>query len=351
MKTPNSLLDRERFTLALSGRNTGRPPLWVMRQAGRYLPEYRALKEKYDFLTMVKTPELAVEVTLQPLARFELDAAILFSDILVIPEAMGQGYHFREKGGIAMEFSVQSASDLKRLKEVDVQSALSYVENALKILRGKLGVDKALLGFCGSPWTLACYMIDGGSSDGFPKTVKMAKEEPVLFGHLMEKITKVIIDYIRMQSEAGIDALQIFDSWHSLCPTDKAWEWSLSWIHTIVQEAPSELALILYAKSPSDRLKLLASTGVQGLSVDQGNDLLFARQALPLPLALQGNLAPELMESNADQVQRETHKLLSQMNGDAGHILNLGHGIRPTAKIECMDALVQTTRNFSGNQT
>ena len=346
MNKPSSYQGRERFKLALAGNNIGRPPLWVMRQAGRYLPEYRALKQKYDFLTMVKTPELAVEVTLQPLARFDLDAAILFSDILVIPEAMGQGYHFREQGGIEMEFPLATATDIKRLKPVDVRHSLSYVEDALKILRTQLGTDKALLGFCGSPWTLACYMIDGGSSDGFPQTVKMANEEPVLFGRLLEKITEVLIDYITMQFNAGVDALQIFDSWHALCPTEKAWEWSLSWIHAIVQAVPAELALILYAKSPSDRLKLLASTGVDGISVDQGHDLAAARKTLPLPLALQGNLAPELMETDAKEVQKETHKLLSKMNGDPGHILNLGHGIRPTAKIECMEALVQATQSY-----
>ena len=140
----------------MKGENSGRPPLWIMRQAGRYLPEYRSLKEKYDFLTMVKTPELAVEVTLQPLARFDLDAAILFSDILVIPEAMGQPYHFREKGGIEMHFALKSQRDIERLIVTDVTTRLAYVENALKILNSKLESNKALLGFCGSPWTLAC---------------------------------------------------------------------------------------------------------------------------------------------------------------------------------------------------
>ena len=342
MKMLKSKSGRERFQLALKGENSGRPPLWVMRQAGRYLPEYRSLKEKYDFLTMVKTPDLAVEVTLQPLARFDLDAAILFSDILVIPEAMGQPYHFREKGGIEMQFALKSLLDIERLIVTDAPTKLAYVEDALKILRGKLEGNKALLGFCGSPWTLACYMVDGGSSDGFPLTVSFAKEQPEVFGKLMEKITSVLIDYIKMQFEAGVDALQIFDSWHSLCPQEKAWEWSLKWIKAIVNQVPKELSIILYAKTPEDRFKLLASTGVDGLSIDQRHDLAQARTTLPTPLTLQGNLAPELLETTPEKVVNETSALLDKMKGDKGHILNLGHGIRPMAKIECMEALVST---------
>ena len=338
---------RERFQLALKGENSGRPPLWVMRQAGRYLPEYRSLKEKYDFLTMVKTPDLAVEVTLQPLARFDLDAAILFSDILVIPEAMGQPYHFREKGGIEMQFSLKSLRDIERLVVTDAQTRLAYVENALKILKAKLGSKKALLGFCGSPWTLACYMVDGGSSDGFPQTVAFAKEQPEVFGKLMEKITSVLIAYIKMQFDAGVDALQIFDSWHSLCPPEKAWEWSLKWIKTIVNQVPKELSIILYAKTPEDRFELLASTGVDGLSIDQRHDLAKVRTTLPSPLTLQGNLAPELLETTPEKVVDETSALLDKMKGDKGHILNLGHGIRPMAKIECMEALVSTNLAYT----
>tara|TARA_B100001093_G_scaffold90430_1_gene82434 strand:- start:5079 stop:6113 length:1035 start_codon:yes stop_codon:yes gene_type:complete len=338
---------REKILAALSLRNTGRPPLWVMRQAGRYLPEYRALKEKYNFLKMVKTPELAMEVTLQPLKRFDLDAAILFSDILVIPEAMGQSYHFREKGGIQMEFSADSREKFNHLHTANVQETLSYVPQALSLLRKELGDDKALLGFCGSPWTLACYMIDGGSSTGFPKTCMMAREDPLLLGDFLQKISSALIEYIKMQRNAGIDALQIFDSWHSLCPLENAWEWSLRWIKEIVQAIPNDLSIILYAKAKSERFKLLAETGVNCLSLDHQVDLFESRCALPSRLSLQGNLDPDLMESNAESVARETNNLLSKMNGDSGHILNLGHGIRPGAKIECMETLVETNQNFN----
>ena len=173
---------RNLFVQTLSGQNqSGRPPIWVMRQAGRYLPEYRSLKEKYSFVEMVKTPDLATEVTLQPLRRFSLDAAIVFSDILVIPEAMGQGYDFRSGGGIEMASKLNNDKDIENLSEEDIEKKLSYVSDTLKILRNELGNNQALLGFCGSPWTLACYMLEGGSADGFPKALEWAKKTPQIF--------------------------------------------------------------------------------------------------------------------------------------------------------------------------
>lgn len=337
---------REKILGALCGKNRGRPPLWVMRQAGRYLPEYRALKEKHSFLKMVKTPELAVEVTLQPLKRFDFDAAILFSDILVIPEAMGQAYHFRDAGGIQMEFSADSPQKIDQLKILDATEKLDYVGQSIRLLRKELGESKALLGFCGSPWTLACYMIDGGSTDGFPKTCMLARKEPLLFYELLKKITSVLIEYVKMQRQSGVDALQIFDSWHSLCPFEKAEEWSLRWIKDIVKSTPSNLPIILYAKASNNRLESLANTGVQCLSLDHEVDLFKSRCILSKKLSLQGNLNPKILESNPQQVITETKKLLTQMNGDSGHILNLGHGIRPTARIDCMEALVATNLSF-----
>lgn len=338
---------RERLQKALACENPGRPPVWVMRQAGRYLPEYRALKEKYTFLEMVKTPDLATEVTLQPLRRFELDAAIVFSDILVVPEAMGQPYHFRDQGGIQMEFALDSETDIHNLVTKDTSSRLDYVSSALTLLRKELGDSKGILGFCGSPWTLACYMIEGGSATGFPRAVKLATEQPLAFASLMEKITEVLIDYIDMQASSGIDALQIFDSWHSLCPLDLAYEWSLRWIDKVVQSISSEIPIILYAKASPNRFPLLSSSKIQGVSLDHETNLSEARNFFPSPFVLQGNLDPALMESDPVTVEQKTHKLLTEMQGDPGHILNLGHGIRPQGKIECVRAMTETARNFS----
>jgi len=341
------MTSRTKIINALANQNSGRPPLWVMRQAGRYLPEYRALKEKYSFLEMVKSPELAVEVTLQPMLRFELDAAIIFSDILVIPEAMGQPYHFREQGGIGMDFRLEGKSCLDKLDTHESVNKLSYVGEALALLRSKLDSSKAMLGFCGSPWTLACYMVDGGSTNQFPKTVQWAKSSPASFALLLEKLTTVLIDYVKMQAQSGVDAIQIFDSWNALCPDSKVYEWSLKWIDQIADAVSDQVPVILYAKAPSDRLKLFSKSKVSGISVDHETDLKSARKSLPSGFTLQGNLNPALLESEPEIVKNTTLELLNKMKGDPGHILNLGHGIRPQAKIDCMHALVQTVREFN----
>ena len=341
------MTSRTKIINALANQNSGRPPLWVMRQAGRYLPEYRALKEKYSFLEMVKSPELAVEVTLQPMLRFELDAAIIFSDILVIPEAMGQPYHFREQGGIGMDFRLEGKSCLDKLDTHESVNKLSYVGEALTLLRSKLDSSKAMLGFCGSPWTLACYMVDGGSTNQFPKTVQWAKSSPASFALLLEKLTTVLIDYVKMQAQSGVDAIQIFDSWNALCPDSKVYEWSLKWIDQIADAVSDQVPVILYAKAPSDRLKLFSKSKVSGISVDHETDLRSARKSLPSGFTLQGNLNPALLESEPEIVKNTTLELLNKMKGDPGHILNLGHGIRPQAKIDCMHALVQTVREFN----
>ena len=217
----------------------------------------------------------------------------------------------------------------------------------LTLLRKELGDEKGILGFCGSPWTLACYMIEGGSEAGFPKALRFAREHPLSFARLMEKITETLVGYVEMQAESGIDALQVFDSWHSLCPLEKAYEWSLRWIDQLVQSVSPKVPVILYAKAPQERFPLLCQSKANGLSLDQGVDLSEARKVFPHPFVLQGNLDPALMESDPELAQRKTRELLEKMNGDPGHVLNLGHGIRPEGKIECVQAMTETARNFS----
>lgn len=332
---------------ALKGENnSGRPPIWVMRQAGRYLPEYRRLKEKYSFVEMVRTPDLAAEVTLQPLRRFSLDAAIMFCDILVIPEAMGQEYTFRPAGGIEMKQKIKTEACIQALNSEDIAERLSYVGDTLKILRKELGEDLGLLGFCGSPWTLACYMIEGGSAPGFPTTIEWAQKSPKSFSALLEKITEALVQYIFLQSECEIDALQIFDSWQALCPDQNLWDWSLKWIDQLVKSSPETLPIIVYANSSLERMKITSQTGCKAIGVHHTVSLKEARRKLPEKLTLQGNLAPEIMETDATSVRNETESLLTDMKDDPAHIMNLGHGIRPEAKIECMQALVDSTINF-----
>ncbi|HEY3754900.1 MAG TPA: uroporphyrinogen decarboxylase [Opitutaceae bacterium] len=340
------MLGRERFLAACSCRPLDRPPVWVMRQAGRYLPEYRELKAKHGFLKMVKTPELAAEVTLQPLRRFALDAAILFSDILVIPEALGQGYRFRDAGGIQMEYALASAADIDRLAPGSVApERLAYVGEALKCVRRQLQ-GQAMLGFGGSPWTLATYMVEGGSSDDFAKVKGLFYEQRAAFERLMERLCDALIAYFRMQIQCGADAIQIFDSWGGALAGSDYEAGSLQWIRRIVAGLPAGFPIVLFAKGTSSQMEAQAKSGIQVLSFDAATDL--AAAAARCPVAVQGNLDPVLLNTTPEIVTRETKRLLAAMQGRAGHILNLGHGILPEARIECMQALVETAVGFNG---
>lgn len=341
---------RSRFLAACACQPLDRPPLWVMRQAGRYLPEYRALKAKSSFLEMVRTPAVAMEVTLQPLRRFALDAAILFSDILVIPEALGQGYHFREQGGIAMAYRLETRAQVDALAPAEaVTERLNYVAETLKLLKTELAGSHALLGFGGSPWTLATYMVEGGSSDEFEHIKQLFYTDRAMFDALLEKLTAALIVYFKLQIEAGADAIQIFDSWGGIIAGPDYEAASLRWIREIVAALPKDFPVILYAKGTAPHLSDQAFTGVRVLSLDWTNDLALVRRALPDNLALQGNLDPVLLNTTPDIVRRESTRLLESMRGTRGHIFNLGHGIMPHAKIECMQALVDTVTEWKGS--
>jgi uroporphyrinogen decarboxylase len=334
---------RERFLAACAGLSLERPPIWVMRQAGRYLPEYRALKAKSSFLEMVRTPALATEVTLQPLRRFALDAAILFSDILVIPEALGQPYAFRDSGGIAMGYRLDTRAQIDALAPAHaVLEKLDYVAETLARLKTELAGNRALLGFGGSPWTLATYMVEGGSSDDFERIKTLFYTDRGTFNALMEKLTAAIIVYFQMQIRAGADAIQIFDSWGGLIAGADYEAASLKWIRQIIAALPPEFPVILYAKGTAAQLTDQAFSGARVLSVDWTCDLAIVRRTLPANVAVQGNLDPILLNTTPEIVRREATRLLASMRGTAGHILNLGHGITPQAKIECMEALVET---------
>ena len=318
-----------------------------MRQAGRYLPEYRALKAKSSFLEMVRTPALALEVTLQPLRRFALDAAILFSDILVIPEALGQGYAFRDTGGIAMAYRIDTRAQVDALAPASaVPDRLRYVADALGLLKRELDGSKALLGFGGSPWTLATYMVEGGSSDDFERIKLLFYTDRALFDALLEKLTEALIAYFKLQIAAGADAIQIFDSWGGIIAGPDYEAASLQWIRRIVAALPADFPIILYAKGTAPHLTDQAFTGVRVVSVDWTNELAVVRRTLPANVAVQGNLDPVLMQTTPTIVRREAGRLLESMRGTAGHIFNLGHGITPSARIECMEALVETVTQW-----
>ena len=342
------MTSRDRVLAACAGTALERPPLWVMRQAGRYLPEYRALKAPSSFLHMVRTPELATEVTLQPLRRFALDAAILFSDILVIPEALGQGYQFRDGGGIGMEYRLETRAQVDALAPADaVPEKLRYVADTLALLKKELAGSRALLGFGGSPWTLATYMVEGGSSEEFERIKQLFYTDRGTFDALLEKLTGALVTYFRMQIAAGADAIQIFDSWGGIIAGQDYEAASLRWIRQIVAALPADFPVILYAKGTAPHLCDQAFTGVRVVSVDWTNDLAVVRRTLPANVAVQGNLDPVLLNTTPDIVRRETARLLESMRGTRGHIFNLGHGIMPHAKIECMQALVDTVTGWT----
>jgi len=339
---------RQRFLAATRCEPLERPPLWVMRQAGRYLPEYRALKARSSFLEMVKTPDLATEVTLQPLQRFPgLDAAILFSDILVIPEALGQPYSFRDTGGIAMAYRLETRAQVEALAPAEsVVDSLSYVTATLRQLKQTLAGEKALLGFGGSPWTLATYMVEGGSSDDFERIKLLFYTDRGLFDALLERLTRALIAYFKAQIEAGADAIQIFDSWGGIVAGADYAEASLRWIREIIAALPADFPVILYAKGTGTHLIDQSFTGARVLSVDWTVDLRTARAQLPKTIALQGNLDPLLMQTTPEIVRTQTQSLLEAMRDQPGHIFNLGHGITPQAKIECMQSLVDTVTQW-----
>ena len=341
---------RDRFLSACRCEAVDRTPVWLMRQAGRALPEYRALKEKHTFLELARTPELAAEVTLQPIRRFGFDAAVLFSDILVVPEAMGQPYRFGEQGGgIEMEFAVRTAEDIRKLDHRNAVEKLRYVADALDLIKPSLEGRTALLGFAGSPWTLARYMVEGGSSGKTEFAKQLFYTEPKLFGELMEKITAVVSSFLQMQIDHGAEAVQIFDSNGDML-ADNAFEAASGrWIREIVSSLNGQVPVILFSKGVQGRLEALISTGANVLSVDWTQSLAAIRATLPEKVGVQGNLDPFLLTTTPELVSAETSRILSEMKalGRGGHVFNLGHGVIPAAKLECIQALVDTVRSFA----
>jgi uroporphyrinogen decarboxylase len=335
---------RQRFLEACACRSLDYPPVWLMRQAGRALPEYRALKQKYTFLELVQTPELATEVTLQPIRRFGFDAAILFSDILVIAEGLGQGYQFRDEGGIQMDFLIGSSADVDRLDVEAVLPRLDYIGQALRLVKTELGGRQALIGFAGSPWTLANFMIQGGGVREYTKAKTLFYSDRRIFDRLMEKLTAAITRYLNMQIEAGADAVQIFDSLAGELSDGTFGEASARWIKEIIGGLKGNVPVIVFSKGAHGNWKTLAETDATVLGVDWNANLAEIRSRIPAHIAVQGNLDPFVLTTNPEIVAAETKRILYEMKGKAGHIFNLGHGVPPNAKLENIRALVDTIR-------
>jgi len=338
--------NRRRFLDACRCKAVDRPPVWLMRQAGRALPEYRQLKEKHSFLQLVQTPELAAEVSLQPIRRFDFDAAILFSDILVVAEGLGQGYKFRDGGGIQMDFVLRTDSDINRLDLNELPEKLDYIPRALQLVKKSLGGKTALIGFAGSPWTLANFMLEGGSAKEFTKAKNLFDSDKKTFSALMEKLTAAVTKLLQMQIAAGADAVQIFDSLGGLLSQKDFAAASAKWMKQIISALNKTVPVVVFSKDVRENWETLVETGADILGIDSGVRLADVRKILPPQIGVQGNLDPFLLLTTPEKVAAETNRILTEMRGACGHIFNLGHGVPPEAKLENISALVETVKNF-----
>jgi uroporphyrinogen decarboxylase len=337
---------RERMLNALNYLPVDRPPVWLMRQAGRCLPEYRTLRKSHSFRQLIRTPELAAEVTLQPVRRFGFDAAILFSDILVVPEAMGQSFQFRDSGGVEMETPVRDRTDILKLLATGVSGRLEYVAHAIELSKANLHDRTALLGFAGSPWTLANFMLEGGSSKSFGKARELFEHDHYTYNFLAAKLTAAVSEFLQMQIACGVDAVQIFDSLGGLLPTSEFEEVSGRWMEKIIANLDGKVPVIVYSKGTRD-WEGLARTGANVIGIDHGIRLEDAERHLPRDIGLQGNLDPAaLTDTTPRAVAAETKRLLELMRDRNGFIFNLGHGVPPDAKMENLEALVTTVQDF-----
>ena len=351
-------LRNDRFLRALRRQPVDRSPVWLMRQAGRYLPEYRETRRQAgSFLAMAKNPELACEVTLQPLRRFELDAAILFSDILTVPDAMGLGLYFAEGEGPKFERPVRSEADIARLAVPDMEQKLGYVTDAVRVIRRELAGAVPLIGFSGSPWTLACYMVEGGGSASYGRIKGLALENPKALHALLGVVTDAVIAYLDAQRRAGAQALQVFDTWGGVLAPHLYREFSLPYLKRIAAELPrgegAEAApLILFGKGNAPYLEELADSGAEAIGVDWTVSLGEARRRTGGKVALQGNLDPSTLYASPEAIRAEVIRALDDYaaanhGSRDGHVFNLGHGMSPDMDPEHVRILVDTVHAHS----
>lgn len=344
-----------RFIRALLRQPVDMTPIWIMRQAGRYLPEYRAVRAKaQDFMTLCKTPELACEVTLQPLRRFQLDAAIIFSDILTIPDAMGLGLCFTAGEGPQFAKPVRSESDIMQLRVPDM-AELDYVFSAIRLTKQALAGSVPLIGFSGSPWTLATYMVEGGSSKQFNIIKRMLFDAPQLLAQLLDILADAVILYLQQQIIAGADAVMIFDTWGGVLTPRDYRLFSLHYMQKIVQKLPKEhdgrrVPVILFTKNGGLWLEAIAASGCDAVGIDWTIDIGSARQRVGGKVALQGNMDPSVLYANPQRIREEVAIILESYGQGVGHVFNLGHGIYPDVPPENVAVLVDAVHELSSKQ-
>jgi uroporphyrinogen decarboxylase len=325
-----------------------RPPVWMMRQAGRYLPEYRAVRDRADFLTMVRTPELAVEVTLQPVDRLGVDAAIIFSDILVVPQAMGMRLSVEDGVGPRFHDPLRTPAQFDRLHDITIEEGLGYVLLALRLARGELADKVPLIGFAGAPWTLMSYMVEGSGSKSFNQAKRLLQEDPARAHRLLARLARTVGEFLVAQVQAGAQAVQLFDSWSgALGPADFR-EFALPYLSDAARLARSAGApVIVFCPGSGWALEEIArATGADVVGVDWQTDAAAARQRVPLSVAaLQGNLDPTWLYGSPASIRERTHRMLDTFGG-RGHIANLGHGILPDVPVDHARAFVEAVREW-----
>ena len=353
-----SVMDRDKEIAPMTGRArllaaarrqpTDRTPVWFMRQAGRCLPEYRALREKYDFLTVAKTPELAAAATLMPVTRFGVDAAVLFADIMLPLEGMGVPFRIEPNVGPVIDHPVRTAADVAALRIIDAEEATPYVMEALRLLKGELGDRAALLGFSGAPFTLACYLVEGRSSREYPRTKALMYGDPDLWHQLMSTLTEVVIRYLRAQAAAGAEAVQLFDSWLGLLGPPAYEAFVLPYTRRIFAALHGVAPTIHFSTGTVGLLEQIASAGGDLVSVDWRLPLDVAWVRIGLDRGIQGNLDSSLVLAPWDAVERGARDILLRAGGRPGHIFNLGHGILPQTPADTLTRLVAFIHETSG---
>ena len=349
----SATLKNDRLIKALLRKPVDKTPVWIMRQAGRYLPEYRATRLKAGgFLTLCQTPELACEVTLQPIDRFQLDAAIIFSDILTIPDAMGLGLKLIESVGPKFENSISCLSDIKNLPLPDPEKELRYVMDAIRLVRSELNGSIPLIGFSGSPWTLATYMIEGGSSKEFIKAKKMLQEDPDALHLLLNHLSESVILYLNAQINAGAQVIMIFDTWGGILTTSAYREFSLFYMKKIYDHLENKfngltVPVILFTKGSHLWVDDIAKTGCDAISLDWQCNIGEVRRKVGNHVALQGNMNPAVLKEKKETIVKEVESILDSYGRGPGHIFNLGHGITPDIDPENVEVLVEAVHDLS----
>lgn len=340
------MLKNDLLLRTLRGERTERTPVWMMRQAGRYLPDYLKLKEKYSFFERCQTPELAAEITIQPVEQVGVDAAIIFSDILVVPQAMGMEVQMIEGKGPLLPEPIKSYADLDKLIAPNVHEKLGYVFDALSLTKKELNGRVPLIGFAGAPWTLLCYMVQGKGSKTFDEAKIFCYTQPETAHRLLQMITDTTINYLQAQAAAGADLVQIFDSWGGLLGPDDFENFSLQYIRQIVAALKDVVPTIIFAKGAWHSLKSMAATGAQGLGIDWCITPAMARELAGDKVTLQGNLDPAKLLLPIPAIREEVQKMLQAFGGHR-HIANLGHGILPNVPVDHARAFVDSVKEYS----